>query len=106
MDVSRSGRPKCCTGGVAYTKAGWIPNTPNRALETDEIAAIVESFRTAARRGVKAGFDGVELHAANGYLFDQFLQDGSNRRTDAYEDESRNPNPVAAQLIRSLSGPL
>ncbi|MGF6598687.1 2,4-dienoyl-CoA reductase-like NADH-dependent reductase (Old Yellow Enzyme family) [Paraburkholderia sp. GAS448] len=55
---------------------------------------------------MKAGFDGVELHAANGYLFDQFLQDGSNRRTDAYEDESRNPNPVAAQLIRSLSGPL
>lgn len=69
-------------GGVAYTKAGWIPNTPNRALEIDEIAAIVESFRTAAERGVKAGFDGVELHAANGYLFDQFLQDGSNKRTD------------------------
>jgi N-ethylmaleimide reductase len=71
-------------GGVAYTEAGWVPNTPNRALETDEIAGIVESFRAAAERGVKAGFDGVELHAANGYLFDQFLQDGSNRRTDAY----------------------
>jgi N-ethylmaleimide reductase len=44
----------------------------------------VESFREAARRGVEAGFDGVELHAANGYLFDQFLQDGSNKRTDRY----------------------
>ncbi|WP_250517559.1 alkene reductase [Caballeronia sp. INDeC2] len=71
-------------GGVAYTEAGWVPNTPNRALETAEIAGIVESFRAAAARGVAAGFDGVELHAANGYLFDQFLQDGSNRRTDEY----------------------
>ena len=83
-----SGRPvgpsEVAHGGVAYTEAGWVPNTPNRALETSEIPGIVERFRTAAERGVKAGFDGVELHAANGYLFDQFLQDGSNRRTDEY----------------------
>ncbi|CAG2153210.1 N-ethylmaleimide reductase [Cupriavidus yeoncheonensis] len=71
-------------GGVAYTKAGWVPNTPNRALEIEEIAELVESFRRAAGRGLEAGFDGVELHAANGYLFDQFLQDGSNKRTDIY----------------------
>lgn len=71
-------------GGVAYTTAGWVPNTPNRALTVVEIEALVENFRTAALRGVKAGFDGVELHAANGYLFDQFLQDGSNQRTDQY----------------------
>jgi N-ethylmaleimide reductase len=71
-------------GGVAYTEAGWIPNTPSRALTLAEIAELVESFRTAAIRGKEAGFDGVELHAANGYLFDQFLQDGSNKRTDIY----------------------
>jgi N-ethylmaleimide reductase len=71
-------------GGVAYTEAGWIPNTPSRALNLPEIAGLVESFRRAALRGKEAGFDGVELHAANGYLFDQFLQDGSNRRTDIY----------------------
>jgi N-ethylmaleimide reductase len=71
-------------GGVAYTEAGWIPNTPSRALTIAEIAELVESFRTAAIRGKQAGFDGVELHAANGYLFDQFLQDGSNKRTDIY----------------------
>jgi N-ethylmaleimide reductase len=71
-------------GGVAYTEAGWIPNTPSRALTIPEIAGLVESFRTAAIRGKEAGFDGVELHAANGYLFDQFLQDGSNKRTDIY----------------------
>jgi N-ethylmaleimide reductase len=71
-------------GGVAYTEAGWVPNTPSRALTIPEIADLVESFRTAAIRGKRAGFDGVELHAANGYLFDQFLQDGSNKRTDIY----------------------
>lgn len=71
-------------GGVAYTEAGWIPNTPSRELTLPEIAGLVESFRQAARRGKEAGFDGVELHAANGYLFDQFLQDGSNKRTDLY----------------------
>jgi N-ethylmaleimide reductase len=71
-------------GGVAYTESGWVPNTPNRALETSEMAGIVERFREAAARGMQAGFDGVELHAANGYLFDQFLQDGSNQRNDEY----------------------
>jgi N-ethylmaleimide reductase len=71
-------------GGVAYTEAGWIPNTPSRELTIPEITELVESFRTAAIRGKEAGFDGVELHAANGYLFDQFLQDGSNKRTDIY----------------------
>src|SRR5258706_2330678 len=71
-------------GGVAYTEAGWVPNTPNRALTVAEIKDLVESFRSAARRGIVAGFDGVELHGANGYLVDQFLQDGSNKRTDEY----------------------
>ena len=71
-------------GGVAYTTEGWVPNTPNRALTIAEIEGLVESFRLAAIRGKEAGFDGVELHAANGYLFDQFLQDGSNKRTDIY----------------------
>ncbi len=55
-----------------------------RALRIDEISGIVAEFRVAAVRAMDAGFDGVELHAANGYLPDQFLQDGSNRRDDAY----------------------
>jgi len=77
-------------GGVAYTDEGWVPNTPNRALTIAEIAALVEGFRAAAQRGVAAGFDGVEIHAANGYLFDQFLQDGSNKRTDSYGGSHEN----------------
>jgi N-ethylmaleimide reductase len=89
-------------GGVAYTEAGWVPNTPNRALETAEMAGIVESFRTAAERGVKAGFDGVELHAANGYLFDQFLQDGSNRRTDAYGGSIENRARLLLDTTRAV----
>lgn len=55
-----------------------------RALETQEIPQIVEDFRQGAENAKRAGFDGIELHAANGYLFDQFLHDGSNARTDRY----------------------
>lgn len=55
-----------------------------RALETDEIPGIVEAYRQGAANAKAAGFDAVEIHGANGYLLDQFLQDGSNKRTDAY----------------------
>lgn len=55
-----------------------------RALETDEIAGIVEAYRKGAENAKKAGFDGVEIHGANGYLLDQFLQDSTNKRTDNY----------------------
>jgi N-ethylmaleimide reductase len=55
-----------------------------RALETREIAGIVEDYRKAAENAKEAGFDGVELHGANGYLIDQFLRDGTNQRTDQY----------------------
>src|SRR3546814_6451028 len=55
-----------------------------RALDIAEIAGIVEDFRKAARAAIDAGFDGVEIHGANGYLIDQFLQTGANRRTDEY----------------------
>jgi N-ethylmaleimide reductase len=89
-------------GGLAYTEAGWVPNTPNRALETAEIAGILERFRTAAERGVKAGFDGVELHAANGYLLDQFLQDGSNRRTDEFGGSIVNRARLLLDVTRAM----
>ena len=60
------------------------PYVTPHALETEEVAAIVEQFRQAAANAQRAGFDGVELHGANGYLLDQFLQDSTNRRTDRY----------------------
>ena len=55
-----------------------------RALETEEVPGVVEAFRRGAANAKAAGFDGVEIHGANGYLLDQFLQDGSNKRTDRY----------------------
>jgi N-ethylmaleimide reductase len=55
-----------------------------RPLRIEELPGIVEEFRNAAERGIEAGFDGIELHAANGYLLNQFLEDGSNQRTDIY----------------------
>lgn len=55
-----------------------------RELRTDELAGIVKAFRVGAENAKKAGFDGVEIHGANGYLLDQFLQDGTNKRTDQY----------------------
>ncbi len=60
------------------------PYTTPRALEAEEIPGIVEVFRQGAENAQAAGFDGVEIHAANGYLIDQFLQDSSNKRTDTY----------------------
>ncbi|WP_246795055.1 alkene reductase [Burkholderia perseverans] len=70
--------------GVAVSRNGEIPFALPRALEPHEIPELVAQFRRASERAMEAGFDGVELHSANGYLTDQFLQDGSNVRTDAY----------------------
>lgn len=70
--------------GSTYTPQGMAPFVTPRPLALDEIPGIVASFGDGARWAVEAGFDGVELHGANGYLLDQFLRDGSNRRTDAY----------------------
>ena len=71
------------SGHVSMVRPQLAYETP-RALETAEIPAIVEAFRRGAENAKAAGFDGVEIHGANGYLLDQFLQDGSNKRADAY----------------------
>jgi N-ethylmaleimide reductase len=70
--------------GYAYTREGEVPFSMPRALALEEIPRIIEEFRTGAERALSAGFDGVEIHGANGYLPDQFLQDGTNKRTDEY----------------------
>ncbi|RKP49722.1 alkene reductase [Pararobbsia silviterrae] len=88
--------------GAAYTAAGWVATTPNRALTIDEIHGLTDSFRAAAVRARAAGFDGVELHAANGYLFDQFLQDGSNTRTDLYGGSFENRARFLIETTRAV----
>ncbi len=70
--------------GMAKTEAGFTDSGPFRALGLEEIPGILADFKRAAALALEADFDGVELHGANGYLVDQFLQDGSNRRTDGY----------------------
>ena len=65
-------------------QAQFVETSAPRALEAAELPGIVQDYRRAARNAIAAGFDGVEVHAANGYLIDQFLRSGSNHRTDAY----------------------
>lgn len=76
--------------GQALTKDGWVPVSPHRAVEIHEIPALVASYKAAAQRANDAGFDGIEVHNANGYLLDTFLQDGTNKRTDAYGGSVQN----------------
>jgi 2,4-dienoyl-CoA reductase-like NADH-dependent reductase (Old Yellow Enzyme family) len=73
-----------------------------RALETDELPGIVEDFRKAAENAKRAGFDGVEIHGANGYLFDQFLHDGSNTRTDRYGGPIENRARLLLEAVDGL----
>jgi N-ethylmaleimide reductase len=70
--------------GQAFTASGFQPFVTPRALETAEIVGIVADYRRAAQNAKDAGFDGVEIHAANGYLIEQFLKDKTNQRTDRY----------------------
>jgi N-ethylmaleimide reductase len=73
-----------------------------RPLEVHEIPGVIEEFRRGAERAKAAGFDGVELHGANGYLPDQFLQDGSNRRTDAYGGPVENRARFLLEIVETL----
>jgi N-ethylmaleimide reductase len=84
------------------TQQGWVPNSPHRAVDISEIPALVESFRLAALRAKEAGFDGVELHNANGYLVDTFLQDGTNKRTDAYGGSLENRVRFSLQILEAF----
>ena len=76
--------PIAIKGDGIPTPTGKQPCETPRSLETTEIPRVVDDYRTAAARAKEAGFDGVEVHAANGYLIDQFLQSKTNHRTDAY----------------------
>jgi N-ethylmaleimide reductase len=104
LPVSASAvRPAGETFAAGFKRLSY--ETP-RALETEEIPGIVDQYDGAAERAREAGFDGVELHAANGYLIDQFLQDGTNRRTDRYggsvENRARLLLEVTDRLIARL----
>lgn len=83
---------------------GFVPASQPRALETAEIGRIVSDYRTAAANAKAAGFDGIELHAANGYLIDQFLRDGSNHRQDRYGGSIDNRVRLLVEVLHALTG--
>jgi N-ethylmaleimide reductase len=89
--------------GNAMTAGGWAPFVEPRALDLDEIPGIVEDYRRAAINAKEAGFDGVEVHGANGYLLDQFLRDGTNKRTDAYGGPVENRARLLLEVVEVVS---
>ena len=87
-----------------FTRDGFVPVSAPRALRMEEIPALVEDFGRAARLAIESGFDGIEVHGANGYLIDQFLRDGSNQRTDAYGGSIENRTRLLLEVMQAVAG--
>jgi N-ethylmaleimide reductase len=87
----------------AYTYEGFKPLETPRALETDEIPGIVADYAHAAQCALDAGFDGVEIHSANGYLLQQFLSDKTNKRTDRYGGSIENRTRIVAEVADAVT---
>lgn len=88
---------------MTYLETGFTPVSPPRALDTSEIGSILRDFEIAAKNAKAAGFDGVEVHGANGYLIDQFLKSGSNRRTDRYGGSVANRARFALEVVEAIA---
>jgi N-ethylmaleimide reductase len=86
----------------AYTYEGFKPLVTPRALETAEIPGIVADYAHAAKCAKEAGFDGVEIHAANGYLLQQFLSDKTNKRTDQYGGSLENRTRIVVEVVNAV----
>ena len=87
-----------------FTRDGFVPVSSPRALLIDEIPAVVASYRHAARNAMDAGFDGVEVHGANGYLIEQFLRDSINDRNDAYGGPIANRVRLLLEVMQAVAG--
>lgn len=88
--------------GKAFTFQGLVDYVTPRALDVSELPGIVADYVQAAKNALKAGFDGVEVHSANGYLLDQFLRDGSNQRTDQYGGSFENRARLLMQVTKAV----
>lgn len=88
--------------GKAFTFDGLVDYVTPRALEANELPGIVADYVQAAKNALQAGFDGVEIHSANGYLLDQFLRDGSNHRTDNYGGGFENRSRLLMQVTQAV----
>ena len=114
--VGRISHPSFQTGGAlpiapsaikpnaqAFTANGFEPIPTPRALATSEIPGIIAQYAQGARNALAAGFDGVEVHGANGYLIDQFLRDGTNKRTDAYGGSIENRTRFLLEVVDAVT---
>jgi len=90
--------------GKTYVGGAFEPVSTPRALRTDEIPGLVEDYRRAALNAIEAGFDGVEVHGANGYLIEQFLRDSINDRTDIYGGPVENRVRLLLEVMRAVTG--
>ena len=88
--------------GEVYTFDGMKEYETPRALEIDEIQELVNKYVTGAKNAIEAGFDGVEIHGANGYLIDQFLRDGTNSREDRYGSSIKNRSRFLFEIIEAI----
>lgn len=88
----------------AHTYIGRMPYDEARPLELPEFPRLIEDYRRATRNAKAAGFDGVQIHAANGYLIDQFLRDGANFRTDAYGGTPENRIRLLREVAEAVAG--
>ena len=86
-----------------FTRDGFVPVSSPRSLATDEIPVVVASYRDAALRAMEAGFDGVEVHGANGYLIEQFLRDSINDRTDEYGGTIENRARLLVEVMQAVA---
>lgn len=89
--------------GDVHTQNGMVPHVAPQELSVEQIQVIVQEFAQAAKNAIAAGFDGVEVHAANGYLIDQFLRDGSNKRSDAYGGSLENRARFLSEILTAVS---
>ncbi|MET0288342.1 MAG: alkene reductase [Pseudoxanthomonas sp.] len=87
-----------------FTEEGFVDVSAPRALALEEIPDLIEDYRHATRCAMEAGFDGVEVHAANGYLIDQFLRDGANHRSDAYGGSIENRTRLLFEVVEAVAG--
>ncbi|MEK8031151.1 alkene reductase [Ideonella sp. DXS29W] len=87
-----------------FIKEGFFPVSTPRALRTDEIPGLIDDYRRAAGLAMQAGFDGVELHSANGYLIEQFIRDSVNDRTDGYGGSVENRTRLLIEVLQAITG--
>ncbi len=89
--------------GKTFVGGKFVDVSAPRALELSEIPAIIDAFKTGAANAIAAGFDGVEVHGANGYLLDQFAKDGANKRTDAYGGSIENRAKLMLEVTKAVA---